>query len=68
MARRVSLFGHFTKYDDQARTILIKNLKQILEKHYMEFDESTLSEIGNFLKWSSPQSIYYGNLNCHNNL
>ena len=58
---QVSLLGHFMKYYEQARDILMKNMGRILERHEIEYDKRTMEEIVNFLKWSSPQSIYYGN-------
>jgi len=59
---QVSLLELFFKYYNHAKAVLLDNMAEIMEKHEMDYDESSTELLIQFLNWSSPQAIYYGNL------
>ena len=60
---QVTLLEQFFKYYDHAKAVLLDNMTEIMEKHIgMDYDEPSTELLIQFLNWSSPQAIYYGNL------
>ena len=59
---QVTLLEQFFKYYDHAKAVLLDNMTEIMEKHEMDYDEPSTELLIQFLNWSSPQAIYYGNL------